>query len=898
MPLTLMRVRLWLRAILGRRRLEREMQAEIHEHLDRATARLVAGGLSPEDARLAARREFGNVSMIQEQARDARGARWVDDVAGDLQFALRYFARRKAAVGIIVAVLAVSTGANTVIFSVFQGMFLRPAPAVPHDAALARIWARERSTRTGQWSPRGFTLPELSGLTERRDVFEEVAAYTAHDVVIGGRDSMPARGVGAQFVSSNYFATLRVPLIAGPGFVREASEAAPAAMTAVTSYALATQLFGDAPGAIGRNVFVNDVPVRVVGVAPPTFQGALREMNDPGLWMPLSARADIDRESPRWLNDTPTLHLVARMAPGVPREQGTAIVRQLLATALPDSAARVGMARTADVLAMRAIPPGPERNEMLLFSGAMALIGTLILLVGWMSVSSLMVAAAVARRHEIAVRLSLGASRVRVLRQLITESTLLAGVGGGAGLVLAWWTLAWAVKTFRSDLGGVAVAPDAGTFAFTLALAVVTGITFGLSPALHATRGAVAGAMRDSGAGSTIRSGLQRTFVTAQIALSQPLLVILATMLALVFGSFRPRAPELTRQVVAVSLRPLMRTGAPSQRADAVDSLIPHIAEHPDVIDVVPEARQFDAGWIVAPGVRAIVNVEASPPGWFALNDVAIVRGRDVALADTAGTGSMPVVVGSDLASALWGGANAIGRTIEPPMLQSMAHESVTMTVVGVYDASQPFLRWGFSGGAGSGNPTFRVYTARGKEWRRDRIFVRTRGPAEPFVPALRALIEYRAPLLPVSSARTLAQIDAEDNRELLSMAAVAGAGGALALLLASLGLYGVVALAVQQRTRDIGIRIAVGASPARLVRMFVGSGLRIGVIALLIGLPLSTVGMRLVLAQGFVIGPTVNVWLIGLGIASILLGVVAAATWIPARRATRVDPATTLRVD
>jgi hypothetical protein len=227
-----------------------------------------------------------------------------------------------------------------------------------------------------------------------------------------------------------------------------------------------------------------------------------------------------------------------------------------------------------------------------------------------------------------------------------------------------------------------------------------------------------------------------------------------------------------------------------------------------------------------------------------------------------------------------------------------MADVSASMTVVGVYDASQPFLRRRFSGGAGSGNPTFRVYTARGEEWRRDRIFVRTRGQAEPFIPALRQLIEYRAPLLPVSSARTLAQIDAGENREALRTAMLAGGGGALALLLASLGLYGVVALAIQQRTREIGIRIAVGASPARLVRMFVGSGVRIGVVALLIGLPLSIAGMRLLLAQGFVIGPEVNIWLIGFGIAAILLGVAAAATWIPAQRAARVDPAITLRVD
>jgi predicted permease len=553
------------------------------------------------------------------------------------------------------------------------------------------------------------------------------------------------------------------------------------------------------------------------------------------------------------------------------------------------------MAGTADVLAMHAMPPGGDRTEIMMTLAAMALIGALILLVGWMSVSSLMVAAGVARRHEIAVRLSLGASRVRVLRQLLTESTLLAGAASGAGLLLAWWTLTWLGRT---DIDGVDVVPDAGTFAFAIALAVATGIAFGLSPALHATRSGMAGVMRDSGVGAPIRSRLQRAFVTAQIALSQPLLVILATMLAIVFGGYWQRAPELTRQVVAVGLRPLARTGAPGQRVDAVDSLVPRIAAHPDVFDAVPEARQFDAGWIVAPTVRAIVNVEGSAPGWFALNNVAIVQGRDVTLADTAGTPGMSVVVGSDLASALWGGTNAIGRTIEPPMLQSMADESVTMTVVGVYDASQPFLRRRFNGAPGSDNPTFRVYTAGGKEWRRDRIFVRTRGPAEPLIPELQQLIRYRAPSLPVSSARTLAQIDAQENSEALRMSAVAGAGGAVALLLASLGLYGVVALAVQQRTREIGIRMAVGAAPARLVRMFVGSGLRIGVIALLIGLPLSVAGLRLLLAQGFLIGPEVNVWLIGFGIAAILLGVATAATWVPARRAARVDPATTLRVD
>jgi predicted permease len=526
---------------------------------------------------------------------------------------------------------------------------------------------------------------------------------------------------------------------------------------------------------------------------------------------------------------------------------------------------------------------------------AMATIGALVLVVAWMNVSSLMVAAAVGRRHEIAVRLSLGASRLRILRQLITESTVLAVLGAAAGLIMAWWTLTWMAKT---EIDGVDIAPDAGTFAFTLGIALLTGIVVGLSPALHATRAAVAGAMRDSGAGYAGRSRLQRTFVAAQIALSQPLLVVLGTMLAAVIGGYRPHAPEMSRHVIAVGLRPLSRTGGPSQRQDAVDSLVPRIAEHPEVVGAVPDATVVDAGWIVAPGTRAIVNVEAAAPGWLALADVPILLGRDVSLADTVGPTSLPVVIGSDLARALWGDANPIGRTVSSPVLRGLMHDSTAMTVVGVYDATQrlPGMTW--SGGAARSDVVFRVYTARGKQWRRDRILVRTRGPAESFIPELRQLIRDRAPSLPVSSARTLAQVDAEQYRERLRISALAGTGGALALLLASLGLYGVVSLAVQQRTREIGIRIAVGANPTRVARMFLGSGVRISIIALLLGLPLSIAGLRLTLAQGLVIGAEVNVWVIGLGIAVILVAVSAAATWVPARRAARVDPATSLRVE
>jgi predicted permease len=561
------------------------------------------------------------------------------------------------------------------------------------------------------------------------------------------------------------------------------------------------------------------------------------------------------------------------------------------------------MSRTAHVLAMNEAPPETASNDLLLAFAFIGTIGALILLVAWTNVSSLMVAAAVGRRHEIAVRLSLGASRARLLRQLVTESTLLALTGGALGLTFAWWTLAWMTR----GIHGYDVTPDAGTFAFVFVLAVATGILFGVSPALHATRGSVSNALRDSGAGATGRSRLQRTFVAVQIMLSQPLLVLLGTMLAMIVADYRPLSLEMGGHVIAVGLRPLTNTGAPSQRVDAVDSLIPRIAERPEVVGAVAEASGFDIRGVVAPdrAVRTahadstptVVHVEGTAPGWFALVDVPIILGRDVSLADTA-TADHRIVIGSDLARALWRNESPLGRQLASPPLRGLDQDSIAMTVIGVYDASRRLPGMNWNGQSARGSEPSRVYTAHGKHWQRDRILVRTRGPADPFLPVLQQFLRAKAPSLPVSSMSTLAQVDAAKYRETLRMTLLAGAAGCLALLVASLGLYGVVSLAVQQRKREIGIRIAVGAIPARVAGMFLASGVRVSLAALLLGLPLSVAGLRVGISQGLIIAPDVNTYVIGGVIAVVLLTVALAATWVPARRAARVDPATTLRVE
>jgi putative ABC transport system permease protein len=817
----------------------------------------------------------------------ARGSRWLEALRADLRFAVRYFGRNKLTVAIIVGVFAFGLGANTALVTVMQSQFQRPAPAVP-DADQVRLWAQERATPTARWNTRGFSNAELQELATHRETFTAVAGWLAHDVVLNPGDSIGPRAVRAHFVTPGYFATLGVGPVAGTGFT---SAAAGADMSAVISHALATLLYGTPANAVGQRVLVNDLSVRIVGLAPVAFQGALRNMDRPGLWIPVSARAEIARVPSRWLTDNASLDGFGRLAPGVSHQQAATVTQLVVARTLPDSAARVGMSRTAQVFSLHAIEPGERMQEAIIIFGLLGFAGVLLLLVTCTNVSSLMVAAAVARRHEIAVRLSLGASRARILRQLLTESTLLAVTGAAAGLLVCWWLLKLLAGP-GGTVDGNTVLPDVYTLAYTMGIAVGTGMIFGLSPALHATHGGVGTALRDSGMGASRRSRLQRGFVVAQIVFSQPLLLMLGVTLSAVLAEYQPLRPELSERVTAVSFRPLAGTGAPGQRREAVDSLIPLIAAHPEVTAVVPEASWFlTRGFAThSPDTTAVkrayatLTVEGTAPGWFALLDIPILLGRDVALADTAER-RRPVVIGSDLARMLWGSAQPIGQALVSPGRR----DSIELTVVGVYDASYATTR---------GKEVARVFTAHGKEWRRDAVLVRTRGAAEPFMAELRRLIRDRAPGLPVTRMRTLAQRDAEERRATLAVGALIGAGGGLALLLASLGLYGVIALAVRQRTREIGIRIALGARPVGVARMFLGSGVRMGVVGLAIGLPLSMVLLKLLLSQAELLAPKVNVWAIGAAVAAALLAVAAAATWVPARRASLVDPASTLRVE
>ena len=889
-------VRSLYRALFRRAAFEREMQDEMAAHLEQAVERLRHRGLSEAEARVAARREFGNVAYLQEESRDAHGGQWIETLVSDVRFAWRHFSRTPLTAITLVLVLSLGIGVNSALFSILQALTMRPAPGVPANDALVRIRGTKLIRADGRLQPRELSVPEVNDLASHRETFSAVAGWGMDQMMLDLTDGSDPRAVRGHFVTPNFFPTLGIRPVIGPGLPAGGTDDAPGAELAlVIAHDLWEQIGADT-AVIGRVVRLNDVPVRIVGVAPPKFHGAIREPGMPSLWLPLAARAAITRSTPHALasRDSTILEAFARLTPGVTVGQATAVLRVVAPTWAPEQARSGEPAEySGDVVPLRGFSDLLTDDDGI---AIVALLGTgalLILLVACTNVSALLVGAAVARRREIAIRLSLGASRFRVIRQLLTESSLIALAGGALGLTLYWWItrlVAWLL--FDEGLG-----PDFMTVGFTTVVALGTGIMFGLSPALHATRVDVSSALKDSGGGTSSRSRLQRTFIVAQIVLTQPLLVAIAMVIGVViYESGRQVDDPMAQRVVRVQFGIYRPPGSKDTKLVRIRETMDRVASQPGVEAVVPEASAFDVGdFRVHPGDRGngpraqeIVraHLEGTAPGYFAFQRIPMLRGRELVASDTAGR-EMAVVIDSDFARGFWGSADPIGKRLQ---MTSRRHKQDprTAVVVGVFDSTHAPLR-------GTG----RVYTADGARWRRETFLVRTRGPGTTVIPAIRQLARATVPDIPIygNGIATLAQLADRERAEVLQVSAGASAGGLLALLLASIGLYGVVALAVRQRHREIGIRVALGARPRQVIGMFFASGVRLSMLGVICGLPLSVIALY-VIATSFADYVPLNMPLVGLAIAAVVVGVASLASWIPARKAAVVDPLVAMRVD
>ena len=833
----------------------------------------------------------------------------------DLRFALRYFRRTPITTTTMILVLAIGIGVNSALFVVLSSIVARPVPGISHDKSLVRIRTLQRFREADlSLSVRAASYPEFQDYAARTDVFAATVGSVPTTVVIdqAGATRGPT-AVGIEFVTPTYFQTLGIQLVAGPGLPMTDAGESNGDPVAVISNSLWLGRFGGTNDVIGKKLRLNGVSVTVVGVAAPEYGGINSETI---VWAPLALRPILVHRSANALasrDSSLLLALFARLQPGAGIERASTVAQTIAQRSTAQISARQRpFLGTADVVPILTTNASPGREDGWYAAVAVAVIPLLVLIITCLNVSALLVGASINRAGEIAVRLSLGASRARIVRQLLTENVLLAGCGGGLGLVfLKMLTSVLTVQINSTDLH-----VGLGATTFTLAFAIGTALLFGLSPALHATRASVADAMKGSGTHATTpRSRLQRGFVIAQVALTQPLLVALALPFGNLFQHIDAAAdPGVRDRVIAIRVEWDNGRGVDSTQTDVL-ALEQRLRGLPGVVSVARTSNGYSLDWVaVHPAdrsggsaggdTRLVARIEKVGPGYFNLMGIPLLRGRDFKPREVGDFGDLSVIIGSDLARTLWGVADPIGRRLQswggpeewvggdPDVMSDMRprtpHDTTkpsTLTVVGVVDAAKT--------GKSNDLRQIRLFTQSAST---GNILVRTQSGGTAAIPMIRQIMTREFPALSAYEVETLSQHDANLRHELMKESAFASGAGLLILLLASVGLYGVVACAVAQRTREIGVRVALGATPSNVVTMFVRRGAVLGVIGMSIGLLLSVATIRVLMAIDEF--PQIDSVPVSAGIAFIVVAVSLLATWLPARRAAGVDPLLALRAE
>ena len=872
-----------IQSLLHGRRDEDRLSEEISAHLDFLASDYQRRGMSPADARQAARREFGGAAQIQEVHRGLRGLPLLDTLAQDLRYAARQLRDNPGFAAAAVVTLALGIGANTAIFRVLDAVVLRSLP-VPHAEQLVMVSAYRGDANTG------FSYPLFHEFAARQQVLAGIAAMC--DLPVESfelSDGQPLDNVTARLVSGGYFSTLGVSPRLGRLFTdTDDRRSAPDAL--VISDAFWRRTFGGQADVLGRTVRLNRARFTIVGVTPPGFFGD-SVGSAPDLWLTLSKSPDVDAGMLIG-KGAKMISVMGRLRSDVSKSRAQAALGALYGQLHELAAQLLEGPNTWRV----ELTSGGHRGLGAHFSEPlwvlMAIVG-LVLLIACCNLANLLMARATARAHEIGVRLALGAGRWRLVRQLLTESLLLAALGTALGLLLAAWgsgqliALAAAGAPWR-------IAIDFGwrILGFTAAVSMGAVCLFGLAPAIAATRldvnSALQGGRRTAGAGRS-KAAFAKVLVVAQISISLVLVAGSALLVRSFWNLLHQDFGYRPDGVLLVSL-PLDQSSIQfAQNPGRVQLLSERLKALPGVRSVAldamgPLGSWQDSGFISLPGRPShdddnVRRVHVSP-GYFETLSIPILAGRSITAADCTGPPGV-AVISETAARKLFGRANPIGRLIsQAPRFDSQS----SVEVIGVArDVRFANLREPFG---------FLVYLPRLHNLTTS-IEIRTAGDPKLLAgPVRRTLLEVGG--LRTAGVRPLWDVMRANVGQDRLMAVLSGAFGVLALLLASVGLYGVIAYTVERRTQEIGIRLALGATRARI-----SASLMREVGLLVLG------GLVLGGAATLVLAKWVRAMLFGLaahdpvmlGAAALVLTIVAvAAGYIPARRAACLDPMQSLR--
>jgi predicted permease len=878
---------MWLRGLYRRARallrseaIHSEIAEEMRFHIEMRAEENVRRGMAPEEARREAERRFGNFGSIKERAYEVRGGGMLETLWQDLRYGVRALRKQSGFTAVVVLTLAIGIGANSTIFSFANGVLLRPLPyAQPERLVLLDETAPKRGVQS-----LGVSFPNFLDWRAQNQVFEDIAAYSSgsYTLVDGGE---PEQVRGAR-VSGGLFEILDVSPALGRTISRE--EDRPGSETVVIlGHGLWQGRFGADAGIVGRTISLNNRPHTVVGVMPPGFR--FPEVAD--LWVPLAL------DTQRWTRTDHGLGAIARLKPGVTLEQAGAEM-VAIARRIEEQNPVTNEGLSVSVSDMRAGLVSDYRQALLILLGVVGF----VLLIACVNVANLLLARASARQQEVSIRVALGASRWRIFRQLMTESLVLSTAGGALGLVLAVWGLKLLLTAVPVELPfWMRFDLDGRVLGFTVAVTLLTGIVFGAAPALQASKIDLNKTLKEGGRSAAGGAGLRRLrslLVVGEVALALILLVGAGLMMRSFLRLQRVDVGlDPTNVLTATVPLPQAKYREPERQSAFFQQLVERVGHLPGVraAGAVSNLPLDGSRWgrsltvegrpVLAVGEAPMINHCVVTPGYFSALGIPVLTGRDIAEADGRDAPRV-TVVDERLAREYWPGESALGKRVRfgPPESNEPWHTVVG--VVGDVRHERPDAVTRMSVYVPYQQITVRQMT----------LAVRTANDPAGLAAAVRSQVRELDPAQPLTGVRTMEEVVSRAVWQPRLHTILFGVFAAVALLLAAVGIYGVMSYAVTQRTHEIGIRVALGARNTDVLRLVVGQGMRL----VIVGVGLGVVGALGVtrLLESLLFGVSATDPATFAGVAAALSAVALVACYLPARRATRVDPLVALRYE
>lgn len=908
-----------------RSRVEEEMEEEFRSHLRRRADDLEREGLSRAEAERQASVEFGGYQRYKEECREALGTRLLQELVADVRYGLRQLARSSAFTTVVIVSLAFGIAANTAIFSLIDAVMLKALPVRnPERLVLLDRTGDTLGVESDNGSPNAapFTYPTFQEIREHNQVFFSLFGFVPlgkPNINIDGQASL----ADGELVTGDYFSGLGVEPILGRAIASE-DEKPGAPRVAVISYGYWSSQFGRNPQAVGKGIAINGEPFTIVGVAPPEFFGV-----QPGrsidIWVPLVEDSKLlpygmssppGGRDPFSSRDWWWLMMMGRLKSGVTTRLAAAQADVLFQQDISDTL----KAHPPKVQPHVQLEPASQGLALLRqqFSRPLEIlmmIVAVVLLIACTNVATLQVARSAARQREVAVRLSLGASRRRLVRQLLTESILLAGCGGALGLLFAYWgahALVILMSSRAQPLSGerltMAVQLDTKVLAFTAGVSVLTGILFGLAPAWRSTRVDLTPALKSSaGRASAVegrtRLGLGKSLVVAQVALSLLLLVGAGLFVRTLWNLENQNFGFNQRQLLLFGVEPLQAGYKGERRIDFYGLLLRRFQVLPGVRSASMSEEPLLAGSQDHWGI-SIEGVKPNPPksgedngvdwnfvgpSFFKTMEIPLLTGRGVEWQDTPSSPKV-AVVNEALARQFLGGRNPVGYRITFKDFFGKGPDLVYEIVGMVQDAKYGSLRRAPS-------PTvYAPYSQLAFNLWELHYELRTAGAPLALVPIVRRVVQDLDPNVPISEVKTQSEQIAEMLVDERLFARILGFFGGLAVLLACIGLYGLMAYAVARRTGEIGIRMALGAERGNILGMILRETVAMVAVGVALGIPAALAATRLVSSYLYGLNAT-DPWTIS-GSALLMALVALLAVFLPARRAAKVDPIVALRYE